>query len=71
MKLIHRLQLEVVSKLDTTGASLHVTASFYRPFLDGGYQSMISQMMDTGCFDGFIQSVIEQIVQSGKIIIIP
>lgn len=67
MQLIHRLELKVVSKLDSSDAGLEVTASFYRPFLDGGYQNMIAQMMDSGCFDGFIQSVIEQLVQSGKI----
>jgi len=66
MQLIHRLQLKVVSKLGSSDAGLDVTASFYRPFLDGGYRNMIAQMMDSGCFDGFIQSVIEQLVHSGK-----
>ena len=65
MKLIHRLQLELVSADNSEGKSLTVTASFYRPFLDGGYQTMIIGMMDSGCFDGFMRSIIDQLVQTG------
>ena len=66
MKLIHRLQLELVSKKDSEGSQLIVTASFYRPFLDGSYKNMISQMIDSGCFDDFIASLLEHVIHSGE-----
>ena len=67
MKLIHRIDLEVLSKGDAEGPSLIVTASWYRPFLDGGYKQMIAGMLDSGCFDGFMRSVINQLVKPGEI----
>ena len=66
MKLIHRLDLELTPATDeSTRTGLRVTTSFYRPFLDGGYKVMIVHMMDTGCFDGFMKSVLDQLLQSG------
>ena len=63
MKLIHRLELELThgQKLDKE-QGLTITASFYRPFLDGGYKIMITHMMDTGCFDAFMKSVMDQLL---------
>ena len=67
MKLIHRLDLELTPKVGpTTRTGLKITTSFYRPFLDGGYKVMIVHMMDTGCFDGFMKTVLEQLLQSGS-----
>ena len=66
MKLIHRLDLEVINgqRPDCT-TGLNVKASFYRPFLDGSYKVMIIHMMDTGCFDDFMKSVLEQLLLAG------
>ena len=66
MKLIHRLELEVSSKEDVHATAVKVTASWYRPFLDSGYQAMIAKMIDSGCFDGFMRSIIDQLVQPGE-----
>ena len=66
MKLIHRLQLELVSNKKIENTCLKVTASFYRPFLDGSYKLMIVHMMDSGCFDDFIKSVLEHVTLSGS-----
>ena len=66
MKLIHRLDLEVSSKEDVQATAVKVTASWYRPFLDSGYQAMVVNMIDSGCFDGFMRSILEQIIRAGK-----
>lgn len=59
------MQLELISSKKSEGSCLKITTSFYRPFLDGGYKSMISNMMDSGCFDDFIKAILEYITKSG------
>ena len=65
MKLIHRLSLELTSKQHPDCAVIKITASFYRPFLDGSYQKMIADMMESGCFDNFIQLALEHLLRPG------
>ena len=66
MKLIHRMDLELTAQGDVSRGSLEVTVSFYRPFLDGAYRVMITHMMDTGCFDAFMKSVLNQLLSPGR-----
>ena len=64
MKLIHRMDIEICSETDPTSVhdlpprQMLVTASFYRPFLDSGYRSMIVNLMEAGCFDSLIEKAI-------------
>ena len=66
MKLIHRVELELTAGEKAEKEALEMTVSFYRPCLDGAYQTMITHMMDTGCFDLFMKSVLDQILSPGK-----
>ena len=66
MKLIHRVELELThGQRVKADCEMTITASFYRPFLDGGYKVMVAHMMDTGCFDGFMKSVLDQLLKPG------
>ena len=50
------------------GPTLSVATSFYRPFLDGGYKSMITGLMNAGCFDDLMEHAILLIVAKGIIL---
>ena len=58
------MDIEICSGIDLTKAQgrsprqMLVTASFYRPFLDSGYRSMIVNLMEAGCFDALIEKAI-------------
>ena len=65
MKLINRISLELFPEGQKAGVPVKVTSSWYRPFLDGGYKSMINSMMESGCFDEFMRSVISQLLKTG------
>ena len=65
MKLINRISLELFPEGPKIGTPVKVTSSWYRPFLDGGYKSMINGMMESGCFDEFMRSVINQLLKNG------
>ena len=62
------MDLELCSSTDCSGRkarTLAVSASFYRPFLDGSYQVMITEMMKSGCFDGIVERAILLAVSQG------
>ena len=68
MKLIHRMDLELLSSADSRRGkprTMAVSASFYRPYLDGGYKHMIVEMMLSGCFDGLVEKAIVLAVDKG------
>lgn len=68
MKLIHRLHLDICRDLEDNTAALSVSASFYRPFLDGTYKQMVAQLIEAGCFDNLIQYAIELLVTKGNLV---
>ena len=67
MKLIHRFEVKVMSGEENQkeGPSTVIT-SFYRGHLDGAYQAMVSEMLEYGCFDNFVCSVIRSVVVDGE-----
>ena len=75
MQLIHRMDLELCSGADSAKTQgrpprqMLVTASFYRPFLDSSYRSMIIHLMEAGCFDSLIEKAICLSAEKGKGII--
>ena len=69
MKLINRhefeVEFEVVPRKDVVREPFSFMISFYRTDLDGSYQKMIIDMMDVGCFDDFMGSVIRFVMNDG------
>ena len=67
MKLIHRYEVQVMSgrpgyeheQLST------IVTSFYRPYLDSGYQRMIVEMLEYGRFNEFIHDMIGTALTTG------
>ena len=65
MKLINRHEFKVVPRKDVVREPFSFMISFYRTDLDGSYQKMIIDMMDVGCFDDFMGSVIRFVMNDG------
>ena len=65
MKLIDRITLELFPETKKEGEPVKVTASWYRPYLDSGYKRMITEMLQSGCFDDFMRNIISQLLRDG------
>ena len=66
MKLIHRVNTTICQSGVEDGPTLSVSTSFYRPYLDSGYKTMITGLMDAGCFNILIEHAMDLILMRGK-----
>ena len=63
------MNLELCTGFDSNPTKprlIPASASFYRPFLDGGYKQLITSMMDAGCFDELVEKSISVTLLKGN-----
>ena len=65
MKLIHRYNINV-TKGDLEEPRLELVTSLYRPHVDSGYQSMLTDMLEARAFDAFICAMIQGLITQGQ-----
>ena len=65
MKLINRFDVKLSTNMGEK-TSVMVTTSFYRPYLDSAYKTLITALLNDGIFDDFVAAIIRLLAGTGK-----
>ena len=66
MKLLCRRVLTLGKQGYADDPCVEIVASFYRPYIDSGYQHMITTMVTAGEFDAFVGALLQGLLSHGK-----
>ena len=64
MKLINRFDVRLATNMEEK-KQVTVTTSFYRPYLDGAYKTLVTALLDDGIFDDFVAAIIRLLAGTG------